>query len=391
MLVYLYRFLCGYLTIKIFGDFPERFINICAFNHIQLWNIRRKKDSIYANLSVSDYLKIRRVKKNRSIHIRLIRKKGIYFTLRPYFKRKGIAVGIVVFFLVLVFLSQFIWNIEVVGNKTLGRNEILNFCKEIGIKEGTPTALIDTNSARLKLLMNNEELSWASFIVEGSHLTVNISETKKVDKKDESPNNLIAFKDGVVEKVIVSGGKAVVIKNQAVLKGDMLVSGAIEYANGITNFVRCEGKVLARTECDKVCETPLTVTKTYETGKIAKRRVLTFFGLKIPLSGVPIEFKHTKEICTETISNGGSYSPISISTVVYKEECNKQVKMSVKEAQEYLLKVIKKEEETDMKDVEILSYNDKFSVINNKVKLKRNYKCIENIATAEKIKIINVN
>ena len=90
MLVYIYRFFCGYVTIKIFGDFPERFINICAFNRIQLWNIRRKKDCIFAKVSVKDYFKIRSVKKNRSVHIKLINKKGVYFAIKPYFKRKGL-------------------------------------------------------------------------------------------------------------------------------------------------------------------------------------------------------------------------------------------------------------------------------------------------------------
>ena len=48
------------------------------------------------------------------------------------------------FFLIIVFLSQFIWNIEVIGNKTIDRKDIIKSCEEIGIKEGVPAAAIDT-------------------------------------------------------------------------------------------------------------------------------------------------------------------------------------------------------------------------------------------------------
>ena len=391
MLVYMYRFFCGYVTIKIFGDFPERFINICAFNRIQLWNIRRKKDCIFANVSVKDYLKIRGVKKNKSVHIKLINKKGVYFAIKPYFKRKGIFAGIILFFLTIVFLSQFIWNIEVVGNKTIDRKDIIKSCEEIGIKEGVLAAAVDTNSARLKLLLNNENLSWASFIIEGSHLTVNILETKTVDKKDTSPNNLVATKDGVIEKIIVSGGKSVVKKNQAVLKGDLLVSGAIEYSNGTTDFVHCDGKILAQTERIEFFETPLKINKIYPTGRTFKRKILTFFGLKIPLSMLPINFDFSKSVSIANITNDSSYSPIYISTVIYKEKTKKQVKLSVDEAKERLKKIAKKKENSKLKDVEIMSFSDEFIHKNDRIIMKRKYNCIENIATSEKIKIINVN
>ena len=391
MLVYIYRFFCGYVTIKIFGDFPERFINICAFNRIQLWNIRRKKDCIFAKVSVKDYFKIRSVKKNRSVHIKLINKKGVYFAIKPYFKRKGYFVGIIMFFLIIVFLSQFIWNIEVIGNKTIDRKDIIKSCEEIGIKEGVPAAAIDTNSARLKLLLNNEKLSWASFIIEGSHLSVNVLETKTVDQKDTSPNNLVAMKDGVVEKIMVSGGKSVVKKNQAVLKGDLLVSGAIEYSNGTTDFVHCEGEVFASTERIEIFETPLKITEIHQTERTVKRRVLIFFGLKIPLSLTPIDFDYSKEVTDINITNGSSYSPIYVSTVIYKEKTQKEVKLNVDEAKERLKKIAKKKENSKFKNVEILSYSDEFIHKNDRIIMKRKYNCIENIATSEKIKIINVN
>lgn len=391
MIVYFYRFLCGYVKIKIFGDFPERFINICAFNNIKLWNIQKEKECIYCNVSVKDYFKIRRVKKNKTVHIKLLKKRGIYFTLKPYFTRKGLLVGIIFFFVIIQFLSQFIWNIKVVGNKTLSRSDILKYCKEIGIKEGSYSRSIDTNSARLNLIMECTKLSWASFIIEGSHLTVNVLETKTVKTKDTAPANLVATKDGVVEKITVIGGKAVVKREQPVLKGDMLATGSLEYSNGTTHFVRCEGEIIARTEKIIKCNTPSVIKKSKDTGRVENRKVLNIFGCQIPLSTVPIDFPHSKEYKTDIITNGSAYCPIYITRVRYKERKSDIIKLDENKAKKFLEQKLKEKEKNELKNIDVISSADEFIVKNNSYTLIRKYHCLENIATQEKIKIINVN
>jgi len=234
-------------------------------------------------------------------------------------------------------------------------------------------------------------LSWASFIVEGVHLTVNVLETKTVEIRDESPNNLIAAKDGVIEQVSVSGGVAAVRKGQPVLKGDMLVTGAIQYSEGTTNLVRCEGQVLAKTQKSLKCSTPFIITESNFSGRVDRRSVLTFFGLKLPLSLKPVTFEHSKEVSTNRAKRGGSYSPVSITTVSYKEIKKSKIKLSYNEAREFLKEKINAREKALMKDVKIISYNDSFNRKDGVLELVRNYKCIENIAISEKIKINNVN
>ena len=218
MFVLLLRFIRGYVRIRISGDFPERFINICAANKVSLWNIKRFGQMIYANIGIKDFFLIKKLRKNIRVKIKVISKKGAYFKARPYTKRFGLAFGAVLFILINIFLSTFVWNIEVVGNKKLEKSEIISMCEEIGIAEGTLSSNIDTNDARLQLLMKNKELSWCSFIIEGSHLTVNVSETDKHQEDDKSPCNFLAKTDGVIKKVRISSGRAMVKENQAVLK-----------------------------------------------------------------------------------------------------------------------------------------------------------------------------
>ncbi len=391
MFVQLCRFLSGFVKIKIFGDFPERFINICAFNGIKLWNIRNKGDFIYANVSTKDFKKIHKVKKSHQMHISIISKRGIYFLIKPYLMRKGIAVGLILFFAVNIILSRFIWNIEIVGNKIVSKEKIISYCKELGVGEGVYSKSIDTNNARLKLLMNHPELSWASFVIEGSHLTVNLLETKTAEVKETAPANLVASKDGVIDKITISKGKAVVQKNQAVLKGDLLGTGVLEYGNGTTHFVRCSGEVTAKTEKSITCTAPFTIRKTVLTGREEKRRVLNVFGLKIPLSFVPVNFKHKRSTDTNRLTNGSSYSPIYMNEITYKEVETVTTRLNREEAVLYVKEKLKKEEIKQLQSAEILSYNDEINFDNSNVTITRKYSCLENIAVQEKIKINTAN
>ena len=52
MFILILRFICGYLRIRISGEFPERFINSCSVNNIKLWNYHKSGRDIYVNIKI---------------------------------------------------------------------------------------------------------------------------------------------------------------------------------------------------------------------------------------------------------------------------------------------------------------------------------------------------
>ena len=391
MFILLLRYICGYLSIKIYGDYPERFINICAANGISLWNIRRRGDCIYANIDVRNYKEIRVLKRKSRVKLKIVRKKGLYFIIKPYLKRSGLAVGVVLFFLLNIALSSFIWNIEIKGNKSLSDEEIIFMCSDIGIYEGMLSSNIDTNDARLKLLIGNEKLSWASFIIEGSHLTVNVSETESVTEDDKSPANFIAARDGIIEKIEISSGQAVVKKGQAVVAGELLASGTVEYKDQSTHFTRCSGTVTARTKRELSVTVPYEIVKKEYTGKSSEKKVVSFFGLKFPLDLVPVTYEHEKEVEKNFFGNEESYLPIYVYNVEFRETSKRNIKMNKKDARKYALNKLKEKEAKELKNAQIIDYEDKITFTDSVITIKRCYNCIENIEILENIKINIVN
>ena len=68
MLLKFFRYIQGYVTLSLGGDFAERFINICMKRRIVVWNIKRvSQNAITLCMSRRDFLLIRPIaKKNEN-------------------------------------------------------------------------------------------------------------------------------------------------------------------------------------------------------------------------------------------------------------------------------------------------------------------------------------
>ena len=393
MFVLLYRFILGYLRIRISGEYPERFINSCSANNIKLWNYHKGGKDIYANIKIKDYFKVRRIRRNTKVKLKIIKRYGIPIIIKPYMSRIGLLIGLFVMIIINLFLSKFIWNIDVVGNKAISDKEIINYCNKLGIKEGVLSSKIDTNQARLKLLMNNDNLSWASFIIEGSHLTVNISETKSVDKtKDNQPSNAIATSDAIIDEIKVIKGRTIVRKNQAVLKGEILVSGTIEYTDGRTTFIKSEAEIIGKTKRNLNITLPYFKKERIKTGNTCSKKVLEFFSLKLPLNLKPITYiNYDKKISSNRIKIKNNYLPIYIHNAKYIETEENTIKLDKKSAYKYAVSQIEKLEKTKFENAVIIDFDEKVAYNKDNITISRDYNCKENIVTYEKIKINTVN
>ena len=83
------RNLAGIITVQIEGFFTERFINLCRINNIKIWEIRNiVKGVIRFKMNISDFKKLRSITKKTKCKVSIKEKKGIYFTLFKYRKRK---------------------------------------------------------------------------------------------------------------------------------------------------------------------------------------------------------------------------------------------------------------------------------------------------------------
>ncbi len=246
----LLRFIFGYVSFNANGGFPERFINLCRQSRIALWDLKSKNSVISAKTDVSGYKKIRNAAKKSGMKLKISKKHGLPFFLNRHSRRIGILAGMMICASVLMILSTRIWRIEVIGNHRISSDVILEVFEELGVKEGVAVSSVDEWTVEQAAIKKLPQISWVNVNLMGSSAQIEIREVinqKEVDNS-ETPANIVAAKDGQIVYLRPFKGTQEKKIGTGVVKGDLLISGFIEYIDLSTSICRADGYVVARTE-----------------------------------------------------------------------------------------------------------------------------------------------
>ena len=154
--------------------------------------------------------------------------------------------------------SFFVWDINVTGQEGLSEKEILKTLEGYGLYMGSYIPNINTARLENELVIDTDELSYASINLRGTVAEVVVRERKERDVENISvPSNLVASCDGQIEAIEVRGGVPTVKKGQIVKKGQLLVSGVIDSRAVGYRLVRARGEVYARISRSFTAEIPL--------------------------------------------------------------------------------------------------------------------------------------
>ncbi len=373
----------GYVSIVIKGLFPERFINLCTKNKISLWNIKRKnKNEITADVAIDNFKKIRKIRSRSGCKIHITKKYGLRFFIYRYRKRKALAIGLVVFFIILWSLTKFVWIIDITGNDKVADSLILEQANKCGLKTGMFASAVNPKEIQTYLMTNMEALSFVSVTRNGTTVYIDVREREeKREHFDKNTfSNIVADQSGVVESVLVQSGTAAVKKGDVVYKGQLLVSGATDNKYLGIKYSNSDAEIMARVWHEKTVELPYYIEEKVPTGKVKnKRKIKIFdFSLNLFIKNKILFEKYDILSYTNYISLGkGKVLPFGIETHRYEEYIIKRTKLTVEQTKKLLLKEL----DTQYKDSEIISRT--FETKDNKLTVI--YECIEDIGREEEI------
>lgn len=377
------NYIRGYVSVVIKGLFPERFINLCTKNKINLWNIKRKtKNEITAQITVKDFKKLHKITKRCGCKVHIAEKHGLRFRIYRYRKRKALAIGLVVFFVILWSLTKFVWIIDITGNDKVSDTLILEYAKKCGLKTGVPTSYVDSKKVQTFLMTNMEELSFVSVNKNGTAVYIDVREREQRREHFDkySFSNIIADQSGVIESVLVQSGTAAVKKGDIVYKGQLLVSGATDNKYLGIKYSNSDAEIMARVWHEKTVDLPYYIEEKVPTGKVKNKRKLKIldFSLNLYIKNKILFENYDILSYTNYISLGkGKILPIGIETDRYEEYVIKRTKLTVEQTKELLLKEL----DTQYKDSEIISRT--FDIKDNKLTVI--YECIEDIGREEEL------
>ena len=379
------RYLSGFVKVIFYGECPERILNLAVLHRIFLWNSKLTKDGIEVCISAKDFKKLRHIVRKSGLKFKIRQKNGLPFKTVKYRKRSGIIVGFIMFCLFLAVMSKYIWIIDVTGNNKVPDAEIIGALKEIGITKGVKSSKINAKTEREKLLLQLDSLAWASLNIEGCKLTVNVSEIKDEKPKNNSPSNLVAKADGIIEKIDVTSGNCIVNCGDTVKAGDVLVSGIIEGQNG-TKFVRSQGVITAACERSITAKGDFKQKKTLENGKRKTKWVLECFWFKIPLYLGSENKNHNSYYKTKDFSLFGQTLPVKL----HKKEFRFTDEYTLTYDKKRLEEKLKKEIRENLKNQEIKDYTvteQKIIESENGITLTQIITSRENIVVSEDLMI----
>ena len=335
MLLEFIRFFKGSVSFRVTGKSPERFLNLTAQRGINIWDARPSAKGLEGSMAVGDYRKIRPVARKACVRPRITAKRGLPFIVSRFRPRIGIPIGAAVGVALLIFLSNFIWTIDIIGEKQVSETALKSLLAESGVRVGAYRNAVDTGQAKRDILLKVEKIGWLSVNIVGSHINVEIKEKiEKPELENSSPCNLKASADGVITKVTAGEGIAQVKIGSGVAKGDLLVSGVNLTKQNTVRYVRAKGEVLADIISDKELRIPKSFGYNSVTENKIERRQLSFLGAHIPCS---ISFSSfDSAVCTQSdgsLSINGVDLPLGFVTQTERELKSEKVSCSKKTAE----------------------------------------------------------
>lgn len=341
----------GVVTVQIEGFFTERFINLCRINNVKIYDIRNvTKGIIRFKMNISEFKKLRKIARKTKCKVMIKDKKGIYFKLFKYRKRKIIFILIFLATLFCILASSFIWKIEVIGNETLSAKQIEASLKDSGIYKGKLKFNIDKKEIVNSLRIKENDITWAGIEIDGTRAIVTVVEKTRINKdsiQNEKIGNIIAIKSGIISKIVAENGTAIFKEGSYIYENDIAIEGAI-YNKYVENK-KVVAKGILQAKCEYVLDSEYNynyINKIY-TGKtkykftislnesenienklnISKKYDITKSNKSINIFGKTIYFNMYK--CIEYIPEELSYNKEELLNVA-KEDIDKKIEENMK-------------------------------------------------------------
>ena len=193
----------------------------------------------------------------------------------------------------LLFSSLFIWDIQVLGCQKLTQARVLRALSDCGVEQGSFRFGLNSDLVRSRVLVELPEIAWMTVNVRGSRATVLILEREEKPEivAEADAADLVAAKTGVIARMSVLNGKPLVTPGQAVVEGELLVSGTMDSITALPRQVRAAGSVTAETWTELSAVRPAVEShKTGQTKKIFR------FALKFGEKRINLYFSGRNEL-----------------------------------------------------------------------------------------------
>ncbi|SER17912.1 similar to stage IV sporulation protein [Gracilibacillus ureilyticus] len=288
----------GTITIKVIGEYPELFFDLCTRNGIKVWDIvKTDRTTCLGDIDLRDIPKLRKVKRKTIHKVYFKDKQGLPFLLKHTLYQKPLLIGFMIAVCFIFLLSNMVWRVDVSGLDEELENKVMKQLQSYGVTRGNFQWNIGSpGDIQDQLIKDIPELLWIGVTKNGTAYHLEGVEKTRVEKDEEGvPGHLVATKEGVIVDIYAEKGQPLVKVNDVVKKNDILISA---YLNDNTQAEKpeedddeelksppliAEGEVIAKVWYKSTISVPLEDKYDVLTGETSVRHYVNVFDLLVPV------------------------------------------------------------------------------------------------------------
>ena len=268
------------VIIKIKSKNISRLLNKIYKLNINIYNIKvLNYNEFIIEIDINDIDKIKKTCLLSKIDI--IEYKGKIKYLNIFKFNKVLYLSLLVGLILLLFLTNIIFDIEVMHSSSTVRNFVLDELKKNGIhKYQLKKGFNQLEKIKTNILETNKDIvEWLEIERVGTKYIVKIEERKINNYNvDNNYGDIVSTHDAVIKKIIAYDGVKVKEVNDYVKKGDIIISGNIYLNDEIKDTVMARGEVYGEVWYKISIEYPIYNDNKEETGNSYETYSINFFN-----------------------------------------------------------------------------------------------------------------
>lgn len=283
------------IRLKISGKNIERFIKRLSTNNIDLLKITYLNKDVYITIYKKDYEKLISLKTIYDVNI--VENYGI-MKLEQIKRYKYIIISSVICLFLIIFLSNIIFNVEVVYNDINIRKLITNELETYGISKYK----FKKSFEEIQIIKENikqkykDKIEWLEIEEYGTKYIVRLEPRLIIDNKlDDTKQNVVAKKDAIIKDIIAKNGQIIKEINTYVKKDEVIISGNIYLNDVLKESVKAIGEVYGEVWYNVSVSYPYIYSEIKETGNYKENYTLKIFDKRIELDLSKFKEKRIKE------------------------------------------------------------------------------------------------
>lgn len=273
------------IRVSVHGENAYRIFSPAADAGIRLRQISGNSEEYSVTLLGRDWPHLEALAGKYGLTLAVMEKQGPGHLVERLWRRPGIVLGIALFFILVHFLSGFVWTIDF-GPLTADQAEtVRGLLDETGLREGTKVTQELLHRAGQVLEAQPEFFGWVGVNFSGGCLFVESTamQQQKIRQSTEQ-TALYASADAEVVLIEVESGFSQVQPGQLVAKGQLLAAAERFDRDGASVMQSASGSVIGRVReqysAQQLYETPASVL----TRQVCTSQTLYLLGFEIPLS-----------------------------------------------------------------------------------------------------------